>query len=219
MEEQLGLQQMLAARKEQASAVVRELAREKQALEEALQVQQTNADVIESWLAQNAAPPATTTSTTTTTRLTAITISSSTTTSSSPPLPDIDSAFQPCDALSAQLLKHTAADLAIEDVLYSLDRALQEERGHDEYDPSSANSRRRILTVDAYLRHVRTLAKEQFFQRATALKVQAVQRSARVSQMAERPVSGHALSSAAAAASSAAAAVGLGGGGGGSRGL
>lgn len=72
---------------------------------------------------------------------------------------DIDEIFEPCDGLSNQLLECIALDLAVEDALYCLDKAAQEGQ----------------LAVDSYLRHVRTLSREQFFHRAIAVKVRALQ--------------------------------------------
>ncbi|KAH7278379.1 hypothetical protein KP509_38G038600 [Ceratopteris richardii] len=73
--------------------------------------------------------------------------------------PTDDDAFEPCDALSNQLLECSAMEQAIEDVLYALDKAV--ERG--------------VISVPTYLREVRTLSKEQFFQKATCIKVEAAQ--------------------------------------------
>ncbi|KAH7352006.1 hypothetical protein KP509_19G024800 [Ceratopteris richardii] len=72
---------------------------------------------------------------------------------------NVDDAFEPCDALSHQLLQCTAKDLAIEDAFYCLDRAAQEAS----------------LPVETYLRLVRTLSREQFFHRAVGIKIQATQ--------------------------------------------
>lgn len=72
---------------------------------------------------------------------------------------DIDGAFEPCNALSRQLLECTASDLAIEDALYCLDQAAQ----------------KGIVPVNSYLRLVRTLSREQYFHRAVAAKVRAAQ--------------------------------------------
>ncbi|KAI5081294.1 hypothetical protein GOP47_0004477 [Adiantum capillus-veneris] len=72
---------------------------------------------------------------------------------------DIDDSFKPCDVLSYQLLECTSLDLAIEDELYCLDQAAQ----------------KGIVPVDSYLRLVRTLSREQFFQRALAVKIRVAQ--------------------------------------------
>ncbi|MCO5595795.1 hypothetical protein L7F22_049843 [Adiantum nelumboides] len=72
---------------------------------------------------------------------------------------DVDDSFQPCDVLSYQLLECTATDLALEDELYCVDRAAQEG----------------IVSLEFYFRLVRTLSREQFFQRALAVKVRAAQ--------------------------------------------
>eukprot|EP00897_Mesotaenium_endlicherianum_P001066 jgi/Mesen1/10960/ME000096S10543 len=90
---------------------------------------------------------------------------------------DVDRAFEPQDAWSRQMLECTAADLAIEDIMYSLDKAVQEDDN---------GGRRSGVGVDAYLRHTRSLAREQFYHRATALKVRAAQMQAHVASMARR---------------------------------
>ncbi|XP_051116110.1 protein ELC-like [Andrographis paniculata] len=60
---------------------------------------------------------------------------------------------------SDQMLDCTASDLALEDTIYALDKAVQEG----------------AVPFDQYLRNVRLLAREQFFHRATASKVRAIQ--------------------------------------------
>ncbi|KAK4746222.1 hypothetical protein SAY87_012534 [Trapa incisa] len=67
---------------------------------------------------------------------------------------DVDDAFECVDHLSKQMLECTASDLAIEDVVYSLDKVPQEG----------------TIPFDQYLRNVRLLSREQFFQRATGIK-------------------------------------------------
>ncbi|KAJ6428198.1 hypothetical protein OIU84_023587 [Salix udensis] len=83
---------------------------------------------------------------------------------------DVDKAFECVDVLSKQMLECTAADMAIEDVVYSLDKAVQEG----------------AMPFDQYLRNVRLLSREQFFNRATAAKVRAAQMQAHVASMAAR---------------------------------
>ncbi|GAB2215496.1 hypothetical protein Droror1_Dr00019883 [Drosera rotundifolia] len=58
-----------------------------------------NSDVVESWLRENGAKMASIDD-------------------------DVDGVFEPCDALSKQMLECTTSDLAIEDVIYSLDKAV-----------------------------------------------------------------------------------------------
>ncbi|KAK4482048.1 hypothetical protein RD792_011606 [Penstemon davidsonii] len=83
---------------------------------------------------------------------------------------NVDEAFETCDVLSKQMLDCTALDLAVEDAIYALDKGVQEG----------------VVPVDNYLRSVRLLSREQFFHRAMASKVRAVQMQARVSSMASR---------------------------------
>jgi ESCRT-I complex subunit TSG101 len=83
---------------------------------------------------------------------------------------DVDKAFECVDVLSKQMLECTAADMAIEDVVYSLDKAVQEG----------------AMPFVQYLRNVRLLSREQFFNRATAAKVRAAQMQAQVASMAAR---------------------------------
>ncbi|KAM3279273.1 hypothetical protein ACQJBY_046537 [Aegilops geniculata] len=64
-------------------------------------------------------------------------------------------AVQPADALSAQRLECAAMDLALEDSMYALDEAVQGG----------------AVPFSGYLRSVRALAREQFFQRALWAKL------------------------------------------------
>lgn len=132
MENLFSTQSILTRRAEEIDKGVRELQQEKEGLEAQLQVLLTNTDVLDSWLSQNDKVAQDL---------------------------EIDTVFEPADTLSKQLLDCTAADLAIEDILYSLDRAAQEG----------------VIPVDQYLKHVRSLAREQFFHRATCAKVKQAQ--------------------------------------------
>ncbi|XWS31503.1 hypothetical protein CRYUN_Cryun23aG0081800 [Craigia yunnanensis] len=67
---------------------------------------------------------------------------------------EIEDAFE-IDDKSRVRLDSSAADLAIEDVLYKLDKALEQE----------------AVSFDSYIKQVRSLAREQFFHRALEMKV------------------------------------------------
>ena len=88
---------------------------------------------------------------------------------------DIDTAFEPVDVWSKQLLESSASDYVLEDCMYSLTKAV-----------AADDSESRKLSVDAYLKQTRTLARDQFFHRALAFKVRAAQAQAQVAQMATR---------------------------------
>eukprot|EP00891_Asterochloris_glomerata_P007192 jgi/Astpho2/7192/e_gw1.00113.157.1_t len=66
-----------------------------------------------------------------------------------------DEAIVAADSLSQQALEAQAEDLAIEDTLYALERAL-------------TNG---VITADAYLKQVRLICRKQFFVRALGMKV------------------------------------------------
>nr|CAD1830621.1 unnamed protein product [Ananas comosus var. bracteatus] len=83
---------------------------------------------------------------------------------------DVDDAFELADALSRQMLDCTAADLAAEDTIYALDKAVQEGS----------------IPFEGYIKSVRALAREQFFHRALAARVRAAQVQAQVTSMASR---------------------------------
>jgi ESCRT-I complex subunit TSG101 len=75
---------------------------------------------------------------------------------------DIDAAFETQDRFSKQLLESSAEDLAIEDLMYALDKAAQDGR----------------IGAEVYLKNTRNLSREQFFHRATCIKVRAMQQQA-----------------------------------------
>lgn len=145
MDKLVNTQGLLRQREERLKLGLQEMQQEKEALEQQLQTILTNTSVIETWLKSNVK---------TKTEF------------------DINDVFEPCDALSKQMLDCTSADLAIEDVLYSLDKAVQEGN----------------IPVDAYLKHVRSLAREQFFHRATVVRVRTVQVQSQIANMAARAV-------------------------------
>ncbi|KAM5569911.1 protein ELC-like [Rosa sericea] len=135
----------LRQRSEQLGKGWKEMLDEKEGLEQQLQMVLMNSDVLEGWLRENEGK----------TKDGGV---------------DVDDAFQCVDALSKQMLECTASDLAIEDVVYSLDKAVQDG----------------AIPFDQYLRTVRLLSREQFFHRATAAKVRAVQMQSQVANMAAR---------------------------------
>lgn len=150
MEGLFGAQAVLRGREEELRKGVKEMQDEKEALEQQLQMVLMNTDVLEGWLRDNEGKLGS---------------------SNKVDDVDVDEAFEPCDALSKQMLDCTASDMAVEDTIYALDKAVQEG----------------AIPVDLYLRNVRLLSREQFFHRATATKVRAVQMQAQVASMASRP--------------------------------
>ncbi|XP_026411519.1 protein ELC-like [Papaver somniferum] len=147
MEGLFNAQGMLRQREEQLSKGVREMQQEKEGLEQQLQMVLMNTDVLEGWVKENQVK---------------VKINKGNL--------NVDQVFEPVDALSKQMLDCTAADLAIEDVIYSLDKVFQEGS----------------MAFDQYLKNVRALSREQFFHRATASKVRAAQMQAQVANMASR---------------------------------
>jgi len=67
---------------------------------------------------------------------------------------DLDSALEG-DILSSQILDLTSKDLAIEDAMFYLDKALE----------------KKSIDLDTYLTTLREIGKEQFFQRALLKKM------------------------------------------------
>ncbi|XP_031376536.1 protein ELC-like [Punica granatum] len=139
-------QAVLRQREEQLNRGLREMQDEKEGLEQQLQMVLMNGDVLDDWLRENEGKAK---------------LGSSL---------DVDDAFECADLLSKQMVECTAVDLAIEDTVYSLDKAIQEG----------------AIPFDQYLRNVRLLSREQFFHRATGIKVRAVQMQAQVASMAAR---------------------------------
>lgn len=140
------LQAVLRRRGEEVSKGLREMLEEKEALEQELQIVLMNGDVLEGWLRDNKGK-----------KLLG-------------GVENVDDVFECVDVLSKQMLECTASDLAIEDTIDSLDKAVQ----------------MGVVPFDQYLRSVRALSREQFFQRATASKVRAAQLQAQVASMAAR---------------------------------
>lgn len=139
-------QGVLKQREKQLKQGLKEMQDEKEGLEQQLQMVLMNSDVLEGWLRENEGKV---------TSLGNV---------------DVDTAFEPCDNLSKQMLDCTASDLALEDVIYSLDKSIQGG----------------AIPFDQYLRNIRLLSREQFFHRATASKVRAAQMQAQVANMAAR---------------------------------
>ncbi|KAL2329158.1 hypothetical protein Fmac_022585 [Flemingia macrophylla] len=145
MEGLFTLQGVLKQRHESLHGGLLEMQAEMEALEQQLQMVLMNTDVLEGWLRDNQGKKMA-------------------------GLENPEDAFECVDVLSKQMLDCTAADLAIEDTLYALDKALQVG----------------AVPFDQYLRSVRALSREQFFHRATASKVRAAQLQAQVANMASR---------------------------------
>ncbi|CAA2977073.1 protein ELC-like [Olea europaea var. sylvestris] len=141
-------QAVLRKREEELGKGLKEMQDEKEGLEQQLQVVLMNSDVLEGWLRDNEE------------KMGNNEINSL----------DVDETLVPCDALSKQMLDCSASDLVVEDVIYALDKAVQEG----------------AIPFDQYLRNVRLLSREQFFHRATASKARAVQMQAQVASMASR---------------------------------
>ncbi|KAK9141463.1 hypothetical protein Syun_010863 [Stephania yunnanensis] len=143
MEGMFSAQAVLRQREEVLAKGLREMQEEKEGLEQQLQMVLTNSDVLEEWVRENQGKPK---------------------------MSSVDGVFEPCDVLSKQMLECTASDLAIEDVIYGFDKAVQEGS----------------VPFDLYLKNIRSLSREQFFHRATAAKVRAAQMQAHVASMAAR---------------------------------
>lgn len=148
MEGLFSVQGVLRHREEELRKGVKEMLDEKEGLEQQLQMVLMNADVLEGWVRDNE------------TKVKKIGNMDE----------DVDEAFELCDSLSRQMLDCTASDLAMEDVIYSLDKAVQVG----------------AIPFDQYLRNVRLLSREQFIHRAMGSKVKAAQMQAQVSNMASR---------------------------------
>lgn len=147
MEGLFSAQAVLRRREEEINKGLKEMHDEMEGLESQLQVVLMNTDVLEAWVRQNEGKK----------KINSVDL-------------DVDNMFECSDMLSKQMLECTAADLAIEDVVYSLDKAVQEG----------------AVPFDQYLRNVRLLSREQFFHRAIAAKVRAAQMQAQVASMAAR---------------------------------
>ncbi|KAL9660407.1 hypothetical protein QQ045_025220 [Rhodiola kirilowii] len=146
MEGLFNAQGVLRQREGQLSRGLRELLNEKEGLEQQLQMILMNTDVVEAWLRENEGKVKNVGNV------------------------DVDDVFQPCDPLSKQLIETTTLDFAIEDAIYTLDKALQDGS----------------ISFDQYLRTVRSLSREQFVYRATIAKIKSLQMQAQVANMAAR---------------------------------
>ncbi|GAB4856137.1 hypothetical protein Ancab_024777 [Ancistrocladus abbreviatus] len=139
-------QAVLRQREAQLKEGLKDMEDEREGLEQQLQLVLVNADALELWLRENEGKTA---------KLGSV---------------NVDEAFELYDPLSKQMLDCTCSDLAIEDVIYSLDKAMQEG----------------VMPFDHYLKNVRLLSREQFFQRATSAKVRTGQMQAQITSMAAR---------------------------------
>ncbi|KZV34996.1 protein with unknown function [Dorcoceras hygrometricum] len=148
MEGLFSTQSVLRKHEEELRRGLKEMQDEREGLEQQLQLVLMNTDVLNQWLRDNEG------------KLCSQDFSSV----------DVDEAFELSDTLSKQMMDCTASDLAVEDTIYALDKAVQEG----------------AVPFDQYLRNVRLLSREQFFHRATASKVRAVQMQAQVASMAAR---------------------------------
>ncbi|MBA0780557.1 hypothetical protein Gotri_004648 [Gossypium trilobum] len=155
MEGLFSAQGVLRKREEEVNKGLKEMQDEKEALEQQLQVVLMSTDVLAGWVGENEG------------KIKNLGNNNDNV--------DVDEVFHCADVLSKQMLDCTAADLAIEDVVYSLDKALQEG----------------AVPFDQYLRNVRLLSREQFFHKATAAKVRAAQMQAQVASMAARAPHSH----------------------------
>lgn len=147
MEGMFNAQAVLRQREEELSKGLRSMQEEKEGLEQQLQMILMNTDVLEGWVRENEAKLGGDLSNV-----------------------NADDAILPSDSLSKQMLECTASDLAIEDVVYALDKAVQEGS----------------VPFDLYMRNVRLLSREQFFHRATSGKVRMIQMQTQVTNMASR---------------------------------
>jgi ESCRT-I complex subunit TSG101 len=140
------VQAELCRRRESVDVGVRQITEEMEALERRLQDVTIATDVVEAWVAQNRKGGADDADA------------------------EAEGAIQPADTLSRQMLECTAADRALEDAIYALDRAVQEGS----------------VPFEGYLRSVRALAREQFFQRVLCTKINGAQQQAQLARMAAR---------------------------------
>lgn len=105
MEAILSVQANLRGRGEELVRGVREMVEEMEGLEQQLQLVLMNTDVLEGWTRETEGKK------------------------TGRDVLDADEVFELVDGLSRQILECTAADLAVEDTVYSLDKAVQEEIG------------------------------------------------------------------------------------------
>ncbi|XP_021898072.1 protein ELC isoform X1 [Carica papaya] len=69
-----------------------------------------------------------------------------------------EDAFEADDESSKAVIDSLAADIAIDDLMYSLDKAVEDG----------------VITFDLYMKQVRTLGREQFFQRIKHMKIEGI---------------------------------------------
>ena len=142
MEQLINAQVLLRQREEQISKGLAEMRDEKEGLEMQLQMVLMNSEIVEAWLSENLGKR----------------------------IINVETAIEHSDPVSKQMLECSSSDLAIDDLIYALDKALQEGS----------------IPFDRYLKSVRMLSREQFFHRAMSAKARATQLQAHVSGMAQR---------------------------------
>ncbi|XP_072984825.1 protein ELC-like [Typha latifolia] len=123
----LTLQALLKQREEIINLGMRELEKEMMELEQKLQMVRMDTDVVETWLWRSQRRPR------------------------DAMAPDIGDVFDAGDTITRQVMESAAADLAVEDTIYALDRSVREG----------------CVSLGEYLRRVRDLSREQFFCRVT----------------------------------------------------
>lgn len=176
MERQLNIQSELQSRSTTANREIAKLQQEREALDAAAHKLQASANALNKWLRENE-PRA---------QIVRAAVSGEI---------DPDEAIIPSDPLSQQALTAQAADLALEDTLAALDKALEGKK----------------VPLDEYLSQVRAVSRHQFIARALSSKIASMQEMERKATAAAAALAQARLS----ASSSAGAGAGTGAGAGG----